>query len=810
MTDPSEVLQAALVDRYRIERELGRGGMAIVYLAEDLKHHRAVAVKVLHPELAFALGAERFLREIETVSQLTHPHILPLHDSGEADGLLYYVMPFIEGESLRSRLTRETQLPVEEALAITREVASALDYSHRHNVVHRDLKPENILLSDGHALVADFGIARAVMRAEKQSLTETGMSMGTPEYMSPEQAVASESIDGRSDIYALGCVLYEMLAGEPPFTGPNPQATIAKRLLGTVPSLRTVRESVSVPVEEAVSRALARVPADRFQTARAFAEALGASHSGSRPHGSDELKPVTRAADLRGATLGRPVNRRALTYVAVFIGLVVTAGVVFAVRANRDAATSSAQPIAAGTTTELKSIAVLPFANVSAVEGNEYFSDGMTEELINTLAKLQGLRVAARTSSFATKGKNLGINEIASQLKVEAVLEGSVRRAGDSLRISARLVNAVDGFPLWTQSYDRRIEDVFAVQEEIARAIVAALKLRLPGGANAALLRGGTTDAAAHDLYLRGRHAWNKRTPDGFQQAVRLFEQAIERDSMYAKAYSGLADTYLSLYDYELVPPKEATAKATMAANRALKIDPTLAEARNSLAHLMLHEWKWAAAENEFRRAIELDPGYAPTYHWYALSLTTVGRLEEAVGAMTTAQQLDPLSLRMNADLGMAYLAASQYDRAIAQERRTLELEPNFPTAHWIAGMAYEQKGMYVEARTEFDRAIALRPANPNFLASLARVHALDGRQAESRVILRDLEARAAKGAASPFFVALVHTALGDKDAAFRWLERAYVERSGSIRYLKMERRLDSLRSDPRYAALMRRVGLPE
>ncbi len=794
MTDPSTVLQAALVDRYRIEREVGRGGMATVYLAEDLKHHRAVALKVLHPELALAFGTERFLREIETVAHLTHPHILPLHDSGEAGGLLYYVMPYIEGESLRSRLLRETQLPVEEALAITREVASALDYAHRHNVVHRDLKPENILLSDGHALVADFGIARPVLRTGQQSLTGTGMAIGTPAYMSPEQAAASESIDGRSDIYVLGCVLYEMLAGEPPFTGPTPQATIAKQLVGTIPPLRVVRPNVSVLVEEAVSRALARVPADRFQTARAFAESLGAPQSGS----------ATPRAD-------RPVNRRGLTYAAAgLVFVMAVAGLFRAVRDGPGDATGSARPNPAGATTELKSIAVLPFANVSSVGGSEYFSDGLTEELINTLARVQGLRVAARTSSFAFKGKNLQIDEIARQLKVEAVLEGSVRQAGDSLRISAQLVNAQDGFPLWSQSYDRRSEDVFAVQEEIARAIVASLKLRLPGGANAALLRGGTADAAAHDLYLRGRHAWNKRTPDGFQQAVRHFQQAIERDSLYAAAYSGLADTYLSLYDYELIAPKEATAKASMAAARALKIDPTLAEARNSLAHLHLHEWKWAAAESEFKRAIELDPGYAPSYHWYALSLTTVGRLEEAVAAMTTAQQLDPLSLRMNADLGMALLAAAQYDQAIAQERRTLELDPNFPTAYWIAGMAYEQKGMYADARREFERAIALRPGNPNYLASLASVHALDGREAESRAILRDLEAQAAKRAASPFFVALVHTALGDKDAAFRWLERAYQERSGSIRYLKMERRLDRLRSDPRYADLMRRVGLPQ
>ncbi len=788
MTDPGQVLRAALVDRYRIERELGRGGMATVYLALDLKHNRTVALKVLHPELAFALGIERFLQEIGTVAQLTHPHILTLHDSGEVDGLLYYVMPYIDGESLRSRLTREPQLPVKEALAIAREVAGALDYAHRHNVVHRDLKPENILLSDGQALVADFGIARAIQRAGSDKLTGTGLSLGTPGYMSPEQAFASESLDGRSDIYALGCVLYEMLAGEPPFAGPTPQATLARRLTEPVPSLRALRAAVPVAVEHAVTRALAREPADRFPTAREFADALAGS------------------AEHTGAAAPKRRPRRAVIFGAGGVVLLIAAFLAFPALRGRSGGATPARSAATGA---LSSIAVLPFASMSAAQENEYFSDGMSEELINALARVEGLRVAARTSSFAFKGKDLQIVDIARQLKVEAVLEGSIRRAGDSLRISATLLNGGDGFKLWSHTYDRKLDDVFAVQEEIARAIVTALKLRLPAGTGPSLFGAGTDDPEAHDLYLRGRHAWNQRTPQGFQQAVRYFEQAIARDSLYAPAYSGLADTYLSLYDYEVIPPGESTPKARAAANRALQLDPTLAEARNSLAHLMLHDWNWAAAEREFKRAIELDPGYAPTYHWYALSLTTVGRLDEAVAAMTKAQELDPLSVRMNADLGMAFLAARQYDRAIEQERRTKELDPKVPTPYWIAGMAYEQKGQYADAKREIEQALALSPGNQNYLAALARVHALDGRLPEARAILRNLEAKAVKGDGSPFFVAIVHTALGDKDAAFRWLERAYDERSGSIRYLKMERRLDGLRSDPRYIDLMRRVGLP-
>ena len=482
LSDPPHQLADALAGRYRLERRLGQGGMATVYLARDLKHDRDVAIKVLRPELAAALGAERFQREILLAARLSHPHILPLFDSGSAGDLLYYVMPNVSGQSLRDRLNRERMLPVAEAVRIAVAVAGALEHAHRQGIVHRDIKPDNIMFQDGHALVADFGIGKAVSDARSETLTEEGMSLGTPAYMSPEQA-AGEPVDGRSDIYSLGCVLYEMLVGEAPFTGPSVQAIIAKRFVQTPADVAGLREGIPAPVARAVQRALARAPMDRIGSGAAFAAMLS----------EQEDAPARRAAPER-------------------------------------------------------SIAVLPFANLSGDKEQEYFSDGLSEEIINLLAQIPELKVTARTSAFAFRGKEQDIRAIAASLGVSTVLEGSVRRSGNRIRVTAQLISAADGSHLMSERYDREIADVFAMQDEIAAAITAALRVKLaPGIARAARY---TPSVPAYEAFLKARYHEVRIAPESLELSRQYYEQAIALDAGFAMAHMGLALYYMLLTNF--------------------------------------------------------------------------------------------------------------------------------------------------------------------------------------------------------------------------------------------------------------------
>src|SRR3989441_6463001 len=462
-----EDVSAALADRYAIDRVLGRGGMATVYVAEDLRHSRQVAIKVLRPDVAAAIGAERFLREITIAARLTHPHVLPLIDSGQAAGSLYYVMPYVRGETLRQRLVRERWLPLKDALGIARELGAGLDYAHREGFIHRDVKPENVLLADGHAVIADFGIARAICQScDGDNVTEVGLTIGTPEYMSPEQAAGDRDLDGRSDVYSLACVIYETLAGEPPFGGASARAVMAKHLSEPPPPLRARRPDAPAAVEQALARALGKDPADRFASVAEFMTALEETRPGAVP-------------SLVGKT---------------------------------------------------RSIAVLPFVNASADPENEYLCDGVTDELINALTKVEGLRIASRTSVFALKGKPQDIRAIGALLGVSAVLEGTVRKSGDRLRITVQLAAADDGRNLWSERYDRLLDDVFAVHDEISRTIVNTLRSTFLADIADPTPQRYTDNVQAYSLYLKGRYCWNKRNQQGVLEAISFFKQAIDHD----------------------------------------------------------------------------------------------------------------------------------------------------------------------------------------------------------------------------------------------------------------------------------------
>ena len=722
MADLLDRLRTSLADRYGFDREVGRGGMATVYLAEDLKHQRKVAIKVLHPYLAVNLGPERFLREIQIAAQLQHPHIVPLYDSGQAGDLLYYVMPYIDGESLRQRLDREKRLPLEDAIHLGRAVASALDYAHRHQVVHRDIKPENVMLHEGEAMVTDFGIAKAVTAAASDNLTQTGATVGTPAYMSPEQASGVVDLDGRSDIYSLGCMVYEMLTGRTPFVGPTAQAIIAQSFTTPPQPLRASREGVPEWMESAVGRALAKDAVDRFDTAAQFAQALKLSGVATPP----------------GATR----------------------------------VSAAAAPAAT------KSIAVLPFVNMSADPENEYFTDGIAEEIINALSKVQALRVASRTSSFAFKGKNQDIRKVGEQLNVGTVLEGSVRKAGAKLRVTAQLVNVADGYQLWSDRYDRELQDVFAIQDEIAGNIVRALRVVLSDAEKRAIERAATDNVKAYEYYLRGRQFFHQFRRTGMQFARRMFERAIEVDPDYALAHAGVADCCSFLYMY-WDGSKANLEGAESASRKALTLDPERAEAHASRGFAVSLSRQYDEARQEFETAILLDPKLYEAHYFYARACFQEGKLEDAVRHYEDASRARPEDYQalvlMSAPLkglGREEEALAALRRGLEVAERHLELNPDDVRALYLGAGALAQLGERERGLDWTRRAYAIDSEDPGVL----------------------------------YNVACAFANMGMIDDAIACLEKAVQNGFGHREWLENDSDLNAVRADPRFQTLLGRL----
>ncbi len=742
---------SAIADRYRVVEEIGRGGAATVYLAEDLKHGRRVALKVLRPVSGGAYEPERFLREIRIAARLAHPQILPLHDSGECDGLLYFVMPYAGCETLRDRMAREGQLPIDAALRIIRAVSAGLAYAHRHGIVHRDIKPENILLQEGEPVVADFGVATALSAAAGDSVyvTDRGFAVGTPAYMSPEQAIAEPTLDGRTDQYSLACVLYEMLAGEPPFAGSGARATMARHAIEPAPSIRSRRPTVSAAIEQALARALAKSPQDRFAGMTEFADALVAL--------VPEVIPVAEAGGVRPA----------------------------------------------------RTIAVLPLVNASGDAENEYLSDGITDELIIALSKVEGLHVASRTSVFALKGLREDVRSLGSRLNVSAVLEGTVRRSGNRLRITVQLTGVSDGRTLWSERYDRELADVFAIQDEMARTIVTTLRATLLRDLGEAPAPRYTANPRAYHLYLRGRYWWNRRTQAAIAEGIKYFEQAIAEDAGYALAYTGLADSYALQVDYRGAPVKEGMERAKLLARKALELDESLAEAHTSLGWtLFIYDWDWPAAGRELERAIALNPGYSVARQWHSWFLLAMGRVDAAFAEARRAVELDPASVSIRRSLGWLYYYSRNPAAALEHLRRALEMNPTAEENHRLLGLAYLQLGQYDEAAAAFREAIAASDRPTLATADLGVTAARRGRPDEARAILDELRARARESYVSPVAFVKLLAALGDRDAAFEQLDRALEDRRGWLAYLKVEPALDSLRDDRRFNRLLQRMRL--
>jgi eukaryotic-like serine/threonine-protein kinase len=737
----------ALADRYTILRELGSGGMATVYLADDLRHGRQVAIKVLKPELGILLGPDRFAREIRVAAALNHPHILPLYDSGRVPGtgpdagLLFYVMPYVRGGSLRDRLKHERQLPVDEAVALVRQVALALDHAHGHGLVHRDVKPENIMLHEGYAMVTDFGIALAATDPGER-LTQTGLMIGTPEYMSPEQATGERSLDAKSDLYSLGCVLYELLTGEVPHASPSARTLIARRLIEPPPRVRRMRPQVPAAIDEAIARAMAVEPSQRLSTAAAFAEAL------------------------TGKVPAAPAAR-------------------------------------------LPSVAVLPFHNLSADPENEFFADGITEDVIAQLSKIRSLRVIGRGSVMKFKAREQSLRDIGETLDVATLLEGSVRRAGSRVRIVSQLIDVASDRHLWAETYDRELTDIFAIQSDVATQIAKALEAELSQEERTQLRKEPTADVEAYRLYLQGRYCIQRWTQEGLDQGIRYLQQAAARDPKYALAYASIGYAYMDIGVGVAgsLAPDEAFRLAKAAVARALELDPDLAEAHAVLGHVKYAcDYDWIGAEREFKRAIELNPNSGDTFDMYGLMLSAQERYEEAIEAQRRAHELDPLAHRM--DLVTSHLRMGRYDEALRLVKKVLEVEPHLALAHLTQGWALLLNGSTEAALADMRKAIALSPDNPMYLAQFGQALGMAGRTDEAREVLTRLEAMARERYVSPYHMAYVHTGLGQEEQALDWLERAYENRAGGIWGVKGSFLFRSLRPHPRFHALLRKMNL--
>jgi serine/threonine-protein kinase len=730
-----------------------------------------VAVKVLHPELAATLGHERFLREIEIVAALTHPRILTLIDSGEAGGFLYYVMPFVDGETLKERIQREGQLPLDEALGIAREIADALGYAHTKGVIHRDIKPSNVLFEAGHAVIADFGVARAVGVAGGGDATATGLAVGTPKYMSPEQAAGGE-VDGRADLYAVGCVLWEMLAGDAPFDGPTPQVIVAMKSSDRTPSLRARRKEVPPDVEGVIAKAMAFQAADRYTTAEDLDRALAA------PETAEKLKP-------RGA--GRRVAAIAAATLAV------VAGAWWITRGTPEAGAA-----------DFVAVAVLPFENTSGDPGQEPFVAGAHQALIGQLGRIGRLRMISRRSVMRYAGSEQSIAAIATELGVDYLVDVTATREGDAIRLQVNLIQAVpEERQLWAQAYDRDASEVLALNGEVARAIASALAIDLTPEEEARLTGTRPVNPETYEAYLRGMYSLNKGTPEDFQQGMRYLNEAVEADPGDALAWAGLATGYIML-GHGPVPPNGVWQLARAAADRAIRLEPDLAEAHAASAHIMMYsEWDWEGAEREFQRANELNPSMAMNRYHYAWYLALFERWDEAVEEHELAQQIDPLTPLMSAWLVAMYRVAGRLDEALAEAERTLERWPGNPIGLRALGNIRVDQGLYDEAIELHEAMVA---ASPAWRGRLAVTYAQAGRYDDARERLAELEAEELTGWGA-MQRASVHVVLGEIDEAFELL--AFEPPHAWLPWTRTGREFERLRDDPRFDELMERMNFP-
>lgn len=736
------------ISHYKILEKLGEGGMGVVYKAEDTKLKRTVALKFLSPQ---TIGTEddktRFIHEAQAAAALNHPNICTVHEIDEYEDRSFIAMECIEGESLKAKI-KSSPLGVDEAVEIAIEIAEGLREAHSKGIVHRDIKSANIMLTTtGRVKVMDFGLAKSSGRTQ---LTRSGTAVGTVAYMSPEQG-RGDTVDHRTDIWSLGIVLYEMLTGEVPFKADYDQATIYRIINEEPPSIKSQRSDVPKKLEQIIEKALAKSTKERYQSAEAFKTDLESIIAPGRP-------------ETTGTKATTPESR--------------------------------------------PSIAVLPFRDMSSQRDQEYFCEGIAEELINALVKLKGLRVAARTSAFQFKDRDSNIKKIGEELEVKTVLEGSIRKAGNRLRITAQLINIEDGFHLWSEKYDRDLDDIFAIQDEISLAIVDRLKVKLLGEERSALVKRGTENLEAYDLYMLGRFFWEKRGV-GLKRAVEYFKEAIKKDPKYVAPYAGMADSYTLLAVYGFLPSHDAMSKAREYAQKALGIDDTIAEAHNAMAYIHLfYDWDFTKAEKEFKRAIELNPAYTPAHYWYPSMLMLVDRSDEALRENERAIALDPLSFHAHAQYAWNLIGVRKFEQSIERLNRALELNPDYILAHWLLGANYYLLSRYEDALTELQKAVVLSGRNPWMLSTLGSVYGKLGKTSEAREVLAELIDRSKREYVQAFYFAYLYIGLGELDEALAWLEKSYEARDLYliVPTMKWDVYFEDHKNDPRIRAFFEKV----
>ena len=788
MSDLREQLQQDLGTAYTLERELGGGGMSRVFLARDNTLGRQVVVKILPPEMAAAVSSQRFRREVQLAATLQHPHIVPLLAAGETGGLPYFTMPYVKGESLKAHLLKVGELPLSEAIRILREVASALAYAHENNVVHRDIKPDNVLISGDSAVVTDFGVAKALTASSDSagsSLTSMGVALGTPAYMAPEQATADPHTDHRADIYALGVMAYEMITGTTPFANRSPQATLAAHVTEQPEAVNRKRSNTPPGLAAIVMRCLEKRAADRPQSAREVMNLLDAL---TTPSGG-----MTPTASYRVAA------KRPRWMVPATAGVIAVLGLgAVAFNQFKSRGTDSAQAFAAQ-----KSIAVLPFKNMSGDPANEYFSDGLSEELLNVLGQIRGLRVAARGSSFQFKNKNADIREIGQKLGVETVLDGSVRKSGDQVRITAQLIDAKNGYQLWTETFDRKVVDVFALQNEITRSIGEALNLQF-NAANTRLAQGKPVSPEAYELYLKGVFASKVNTETAVKTSLAHFEHAIQIDSGYAAAWAQVASSYTSLAAAGYVRPAEANKKAEAAIKRALALDPKLPIVQNVYAAHLRSTGQVEEAESVLKSLIESNPNHSGARSSYATLLAMKGDAQGAVRETQMAKVLNPLSTGSLHNHALNLLMAGETAESIAQFRELISRVPDDPWTFATFAQVLVEAGQHAEAIAQVEKASGMVSADSYVELTRAYVYAKTGRRADAlKIVAREASHPDVDNYA--FEMAGIHAALGEKDKAFEWLDKLQTVQGS---FVKLDPLIAPLRDDPRYQKVLARWKL--